>query len=293
LTAEEKQALIVKAKQALDALDASGEDYLRKMLVFGETAYQAKEATPHGEYKDWCQKHLNRSKSWVSNYRSLFEERAHLEDALAWARESDHKWACCRSVERLLKIIAQFKAKDSHKGDESEAAPKSRQTAKETIADLQQRLREIEEFVSVSYLLPPEVKVQVRAWTNAAATGDITAKDALDKFTQASHAQLRDLLADQTSSALDVSGPGPAAPKTPHPTSEKDRETAASPSSVQAPPRAGERGVSNVAAPASSHRAEPVTTRSGGSDPKATRPLGSQAPQRPVQQNRIVSPVKH
>jgi hypothetical protein len=41
--------------------------------------------------------------------RRLYEEEAILQDVLAWARAQNHKWAYCRSVERLLKLIADFK----------------------------------------------------------------------------------------------------------------------------------------------------------------------------------------
>jgi len=212
LTPEEEKALITNAKDALAALDAHGDDYLAKMLAFGEAAHQAKASKPHGEFKNWCQQNLNRSPSWVSNYRRLFEERAYLQDALAWAREENHKWANCRSVERLSKVIAEFKARTSDETSESTTAPKPPQKAKEVIAELQHRLMETEEeFMPLRDLLPPEVMTQTRAWATASATGDAEAKEALAAFTQACHSRLRQLLADQTSSALEVSEPAPVA----------------------------------------------------------------------------------
>ena len=93
------------------------------MLAFGDTAHQAKASIPHGEYENWWKQHLDRSSSWVSNHRRLFEERAYVQDALPWARETGHKWADVRSVELLLKVIAAFKKAKDPLADDNETAP--------------------------------------------------------------------------------------------------------------------------------------------------------------------------
>jgi hypothetical protein len=210
LTPEEEQALIAKAKEALAALDAHGDASLPIMLAFGEAAYQAKANIPHGEFKKWRQEHLHRSSSWVSNYRRLFEEHAHLEGALAWARETDHKWAHCRSVERVLKVIAAFKVKDSDGANDN--APKHSRKAKGAAAKTQASLKETEAAAApLLDLLPPEVMEQMQSWATAAAAGEAPANKALATFKQACHSALREILTRQTSSALEVSEPAPAA----------------------------------------------------------------------------------
>jgi hypothetical protein len=212
LTPEEEQALIANAKATLAALDAHGEGYLPKMLAFGEAAHQAKANKPHGEFKKWCKEHLNRSSSWVSTYRRMFEERAYLKDALVWARKTDHKFANCRSVERLLKVIAEFKAKDADGANDNAPSPQHPRKVKGATAKTQPPLKQTETaFAPLLDLLPPEVSEWIQSWATAAAAGDDLANEALATFKQACHSALREILTRQTSSALEVSETAPAA----------------------------------------------------------------------------------
>jgi hypothetical protein len=208
LTPAQDEELTAKAKDALAALDAHGNDYLSKMLAFGEVAHQAKASKPHGEFQKWCEKHLSRSPSWVSNYRRLFEERAYLPEALKWASEAKHKWAYCRSVERLLKVIAEFKAKDSDAVNDNRTAPTPPRKAKEVIAELHRRVEKAEEEnVLLVELLPSNIMMQARILASKSATGDAKAKADLAAFARACRSRLLGSPpdADQTSSALEVS----------------------------------------------------------------------------------------
>jgi len=225
LTPEEERALVTEAKDASAALDAHGDDYIILMLCFGKIIKKRKASIPHGEFKEWCLKHLGRSSSCCSNYRRLYEEEAILQDVLAWAREQNHKWAYCRSVERLLKLIADFKK--ANDGTTSPTPPrKARLKPNEVIADLQHRLKEAEnETVALRDLVPAEICQRARALASAAATGDATAKEALAAFAQACHSRLRDLLCDEISSQQEVSAPASDFPRGRHPGIEKDQET--------------------------------------------------------------------
>ena len=136
-----------EALRALAALDAHGNDQMGLMLQFGEAVAKAKECLRHGEFTNWCRDVLKRSPSWISAHRRLFESRQELESALAWAAATGHRWARCYSIERLLKVIADWKK--ATQGD-SASAPKPRPKASEIIADLRQQLADAEaEFIAL------------------------------------------------------------------------------------------------------------------------------------------------
>ena len=112
-----------EALEALAALDAHASDHLDVMLQFGNALSNAKRELKHGQFGPWCREVLKRSASWCSAYRRLHESRAELEPALAWAAATDHRWANCRSVEKLLRIVADWRK--ATRGDRT-AAPKMR-----------------------------------------------------------------------------------------------------------------------------------------------------------------------
>jgi hypothetical protein len=96
-----RDELAVKALAALEELDAHGNAGLPLQLRFGEALSNAKAVLKHGEFGPWCLNVLKRSLSWCSAHRRVYEDRADLEPALAWADATGHRWAHCRSVERL------------------------------------------------------------------------------------------------------------------------------------------------------------------------------------------------
>ena len=151
-----------EALRALAALDAHGNDQMGLMLQFGEAVAKAKACLRHGEFTKWCRKVLKRSPSWISAHRRLFEDREDLQAALAWAAATGHRWASCYSVERLLKIIADWKK--AARGD-SASAPKPRRKDSEIIADLRQQLADAEaDFNALRDPLPPELMCAQENW---------------------------------------------------------------------------------------------------------------------------------
>jgi hypothetical protein len=125
--------LIAEAKAALAKFDAHGRDSIPLMLKLGEALCKVKEGLPHGEWGPWCKDGLGRSLSWVSAHRRLFEARDKLNAALTWADATRHRFAHCRSVECLLKVIADWER--TVRGDAA-AAPKAKQTRRDAIAEL-------------------------------------------------------------------------------------------------------------------------------------------------------------
>ncbi len=214
LTPQEGEALAASAKQTLAALDGHGDEGLPKMLAFGEAVYNAKARVPHGAFKQWCLTHLDRRPSWVSTYRRLFEEREHLEFALAWAREQNHRLAHCRSVEYLLKLIEGFKSEEFQIRPRQVKLDRGVPGApKNVIAEIQERLDQAQEELSpLRELIPEEIVARLRTLALAAATGDAEAKAAFAAFKQQCRSRLQGLGATETSSSLEVSNPSPVLP---------------------------------------------------------------------------------
>jgi len=197
-------ALTAEAKEALAALDASGKDHIGLMLRLGEVLSKAKRQK-RGRYAKWCGDDLKRSPSWCSLHRRLFERREDLQPALAWAAETGHRWASCHSVERLLKIVADWKR--AARGD-SASAPKPRPKASEIIADLRQQLADAKaDFIALRDPLPPEIDVRARELAARAAANDAAAKEELAEIARQHHWRYRDLVLRETCSALQVSKP--------------------------------------------------------------------------------------
>lgn len=192
-----------EALEALADLDKHGQDQIPLMLRVGKVLLEAKEAKKRGEYKRWCDEELKRSPSWCSTYRRLHEDRGCLNDALSWAQEINHRWANCRSVELLLKIIKAYK-KRNEGSDASSAAKPSRPKASEVIAQLKQQLNEAEDdIVALRDQLPPEVKAELRLLV--AKANDAEANKKLGELARRHHWRLRDLVKEGTCSPLQVS----------------------------------------------------------------------------------------
>jgi hypothetical protein len=100
----------IAALAALAALEAAQSGQIELALRFGETLDVAKRALPYGKFRRWCTEVLRRSPSWCAAHLRLYRQRGDLEEARAWALAIDHRWAHVHSVERLLKIIAEWRA---------------------------------------------------------------------------------------------------------------------------------------------------------------------------------------
>jgi hypothetical protein len=104
-----RDRVAAEAFAALKELDAHGNAGIPLLLQFGKALSNAKAVLKRGEFSLWCLNVLKRSPSWCSAHRRLYQERRNLEPARAWAEATEHRWANCHSVERLLKIIADWK----------------------------------------------------------------------------------------------------------------------------------------------------------------------------------------
>lgn len=133
-----------KTLTALAALNAHSADHLGAMLRFGEALSNAKEVLKRGEFRPWCLNVLKRSPSWCSAHRRLYQERGNLEPARTWAEATEHRWANCHSVERLLKIIADWKiATHGARAAAPRAKRKKRVVAASDIGEIASGLREL------------------------------------------------------------------------------------------------------------------------------------------------------
>jgi hypothetical protein len=194
------------ALAALAELDAHGNLGLPLLLRFGEALSNAKATLKHGEFNPWCRNVLKRSPSWCSSHRRLYEDRADLEPALAWAAETDHKWVSCRSVERLLKIIADWKK--AMRGDGA-TAPRTRRKERAVVAPA-----ELEEIAAGLSEILAEVEEAFEilgsdAWMTA-PPDDGSAKDELMALAKRFRSRLRELAAKLQ--LLQLSKPAAAAP---------------------------------------------------------------------------------
>jgi hypothetical protein len=98
----------VAARIALALLTKSEESNVDATVSLGAAIAKARQSLPHGKFKAWCERELKRKPSWVSSCRRLFEKKDHIAPALAWARETGHKWADCHSTERRLSVVAEW-----------------------------------------------------------------------------------------------------------------------------------------------------------------------------------------
>ena len=174
------------------------------MLQFGKALSNAKATLKHREFSPWCLKVLKRSPSWCSAHRRLHESRSDLEPAIAWAVATGHRWAHCRSVERLLRIVADWRK--ATRGD-CATAPRARRKERATGASI-----ELEEIVAQLQKLLTEAEdafetVRLELWM--VAPSDHSARDDLMVLAKRFRSRLRDLV--ESCSALQLSKPIEAA----------------------------------------------------------------------------------
>jgi hypothetical protein len=139
----ELHQLTAHIQAVLAKLDANDAEHIDLALEFGSLIAKAKEILPHGEFRRWCDVALDRSPSWCSLYRRLFENRDDVEPALNWALAIKHKRASCRSVERLLGLINDYRKAT---GLEPHKSRRSR-TSRGGVATLERRLNGCEKTV--------------------------------------------------------------------------------------------------------------------------------------------------
>jgi hypothetical protein len=195
--------------EALAALDADASDHLDVMLQFGKTLSKAKGELKHGRFSLWCREALKRSPSWCSAYRRLHESRPELELALAWAAATGHRYANCRSVERLLRIVADWRKVT--RGDGA-AAPKMRRKKSTTIAHI-----ELEEIAAQLRNILAEAEgaletFRYELWLTA-PSDDGSAKEELMALVKRFRSRLHELAescsALQVSEAVEAAAPPP------------------------------------------------------------------------------------
>lgn len=211
---ETRDEFTADALAALARLDDHGQDQIPLMLKFGEALAKAKAALKHGEFSPWCRDVLKRSPSWCSSHRRLYDGRADLEPALAWAGATNHKYASCCSVERLLKIVADWKKATRRDGATApRARPRSKpmtlRAAKRRIAELHRLLSEARaDVIALRDPLPADVEARAAELAALAAADDVAAKDELAALARRYHWRWRDLVGE-TCGALQVSRPIP------------------------------------------------------------------------------------
>jgi hypothetical protein len=197
----------VEALRALAELDAHGHGQRGIMLRFGEAVSKAKAQLKHGEFTPWCENTLKRKPSWCAAHKRLYECGGDLDAARAWAKETGHRWADCHSVERLLKMVGDWR---KAKRGVSPSAPKARQKPSEIIAELRRRLAEDDaDFLALRDALPPESEARVAELLAAMAAGDVAAKEEIAKIAREYHWRFRDLVQRETCVAAQVSDPSP------------------------------------------------------------------------------------
>lgn len=123
---------------------------------------------------------------------------------MAWAEATDHPWANCRSVERLLKIVTDWKK--VMRGDG--AAPRARRKKRAVVAPA-----ELEEIAAGLSKILAEVEEAFEvlgsdAWMTA-PPDDGSAKEALMALAKRFRSRLRELA--ESCSALQFSKPAEAA----------------------------------------------------------------------------------
>ena len=184
LTWDQLDADVLEASAKLKAHGNAG---LPLQLRFAEKLSNKKAALPHGQYGPWCRQVLNRSPSCCSAYLRLHERCADLEPALAWAEATDHRLAHCRSVERLLKVVADWRKATQRDG---EVAPATRRQKRPIVAQgqLEQIAAQLREIITQT-----DDALESCELSLAAPPVDGSAKDDLMASTKRSRSRLRDL----------------------------------------------------------------------------------------------------
>jgi hypothetical protein len=154
----------VRAKHAMAELESNGHKSLPLQLLMGEILADAKKTLAHGKYLPWVKTFLGRAPSWAAAHLRLFNDGAVVETALLWAETSGHRWSVSYSVERRLKIIADWKIRDQEIADEPKSSKKK---SYEVIAELEQEIADLkckiadnlEEIEELRFRAPPRCEI--------------------------------------------------------------------------------------------------------------------------------------
>jgi hypothetical protein len=235
-------------REAQDALAQYGVQEkitIETMLRLGAAVAKAKAKLKHGEFTRWCEEVLQRKPSWCSAHRRLFELQEFIEPAMASARGTGHRWAYCTSVERLLKLIAEYKRAEG--GDQPPCRKLgNKPRPSEVIAELRAWIEEAKaEFVAMRDRLPQHVEVEVVELVSAIEShGNETAKARLSEISRRFHWRYRDLIELGTCGAPQVSEPlsdetAVVVPGNPETVRSAKKVNAAHNIEVKRPPRGG------------------------------------------------------
>jgi hypothetical protein len=204
LAHDDLTAKMQNAKKASDAVKAHDDDSLVLGGLFGEALTAVKRGLNHGEYGKFCKDDLKRSASACSLYVRIYESREDIQPALDWAAEAGHPLANCRAVRPVLKVIGDYKKRGQQ--GESPAAPKAPQKPSQIIAELRQRLEHAEaDFIDMRDIVPPEGGARVMELVVALTANDMTAMDELVGIARDYHWRLRDLVAMQSCTTVQLS----------------------------------------------------------------------------------------
>jgi hypothetical protein len=196
------------AKKASDAINANDDDGLVLGELFGEALTIVKPKLKHGEYGNFCKDELHRSSSSCSLYVRIYESRADVRPALAWAAKTEHPLAHRRSVREVLKVITDWKKASYADGA---PAPEAPQKPSRDIAQLT-RLLELanDEFIAMRDSLSWEDEARAVDLVAALSVNDMTAIDELAGIARDYHWRLGDLVEIEMSTAVRLSLPAPA-----------------------------------------------------------------------------------
>jgi hypothetical protein len=152
-----------RMREARVKIYRDAEQWQESAVAFGETISEAKDYFPHGAFGPWCRSELGLSESQRAAYLRLYKARADLDQAREWARKTGHKYADALSVDRLLRIVEEWRTATGRK-----PPPKRRaRSAVQAIAvKSESPANEPPGVIALSESLPPHI---VEAGENIAA----------------------------------------------------------------------------------------------------------------------------
>jgi hypothetical protein len=180
------------ALKVLAEIDSNFRYSLKLKLRMGAVLCIAKDLLPHGDFGKWVEESLNRKESWCAAHMRLWRDRTVLDQALLWAAETGHPCSNCCSVDRVLKVIADWKKRDRAA---VVAVPKPTKKSSEIIAELRREIADnMKDFIALRDPLPSEIEEIVIGLGSRAGADDGAARE-LAEIAQRFHWRLCDLMA--------------------------------------------------------------------------------------------------
>jgi hypothetical protein len=178
------------ARGAINALRVHGNGGIERNLYAAAAIAALKAAgLPRGEFSRFCTNELQISSTYRARLLRLHEVRDHVREALDWAQTQKHRLAECQSVQNLIKVVDDWRKKDSSPEPESDA---NRQKGRRSIAELQQAIQDADAVVRERDKTISEQEVEV-----AIRDEEIADLRRCLAENEADFAALRDLLSDQ------------------------------------------------------------------------------------------------